>query len=114
MDSWRLNLVAGYWVPSYIYSEEGDFGYGSKDKIAFKAQTRIWGYNLKVNGKEDELTQLVVDSNVNDQSAAAQDASPLEAEHKWQQQAEDNVVDRLERAGLVAPPVNSIRFCRPS
>ena len=103
MDSWRLNLVAGYWVPSYIYSEEGDFGYGSKDKIAFKAQTRIWGYNLKSNGKEDELTQLVVDSDVNDQSAAAQDASPLEAEHKWQQQAEDNVIERLERAGLVAP-----------
>jgi hypothetical protein len=103
MDSWRLNLVAGYWVPSYIYSEEGDFGYGSKDKIAFKAQTRIWGYNLKGNHKEDELTQLVVDSNVNDQSAAAQDASPLEAEHQWQQQAEDNVVDRLEKAGLVAP-----------
>jgi hypothetical protein len=103
MDSWRLNLVAGYWVPSYIYSEEGDFGYGSKDKIAFKAQTRIWGYNLKNAGKEDELATLVIDSSVNDQSAAAQDASPLEAEHKWQQQAEDNVVDRLERAGLVAP-----------
>jgi hypothetical protein len=103
MDSWRLNLTAGYWVPAYIYSEEGDFGYDSKDKIAFKAQTRIWGYNLKGNGKEDELTTLKVDASVNDQSAAAQDASPLEAEHQWQQQAEDNVVDRLERAGLLAP-----------
>src|SRR5581483_949919 len=38
MDSWRLNLVPGYWVPAYIYSEEGDFSYGSKDKLAFKAQ----------------------------------------------------------------------------
>src|SRR5437899_6648376 len=28
MDSWRLNLVPGYWVPSYIYSEEGDFSAG--------------------------------------------------------------------------------------
>src|SRR4029077_20531894 len=25
MDSWRLNLIPGYWVPAYIYSEEGDF-----------------------------------------------------------------------------------------
>ena len=25
MDSWRLNLVPKYWVPAYIYSEEGDF-----------------------------------------------------------------------------------------
>ena len=62
MDSWRLNLIPGYWVPSYIYSEEGDFSYGSKDKMAFKAQTRIWGYDLKKNSKEDELTQVLVDS----------------------------------------------------
>src|SRR5271157_2335684 len=42
MDSWRLNLVPGYWVPAYIYSEEGDFTAGAKNKIAFKAQTRMW------------------------------------------------------------------------
>jgi hypothetical protein len=47
MDSWRLNLIPGYWVPSYIYSEEGDFSAGVKNKTAFKAQTRIWGYDLK-------------------------------------------------------------------
>src|SRR5438309_2203651 len=45
MDSWRLNLVPGYWVPAYIYSEEGDFSYGSHDKLAFKAQSRICGYD---------------------------------------------------------------------
>jgi Peptidase family M48 len=103
MDSWRLNLVPGYWIPAYIYSEEGDFSYGAKDKMAFKAQTRIWGYDLKQGGKADELTQLKVDSTVKDESAAAQDASPLEAQREWQQQAEDNVVDRLEEAGLLAP-----------
>ena len=103
MDSWRLNLIPGYWVPAYIYSEEGDFSYGAKDKIAFKAQTRIWGYDLKKNGKEDELTQVLVDSSVKDDSAAAQDASPLEAQRHWQQQAEDNVVERLQNAGLLAP-----------
>src|SRR5215469_6703297 len=32
MDSWRLNLIPGYWVPAYIYSEEGDFSDPSKDK----------------------------------------------------------------------------------
>jgi hypothetical protein len=103
MDSWRLNLIPGYWVPAYIYSEEGDFSYGAKDKIAFKAQTRIWGYDLKKNGKEDELTQVLVDSSVKDDSAAAQDASPLQAQRQWQQQAEDNVVERLLNAGLLAP-----------
>ncbi len=103
MDSWRLNLIPGYWVPAYIYSEEGDFSAGAKNKIAFKAQTRIWGYDLKKDGKGDELTQVLVDSSVKDTSAAAQDASPLQAEREWQQQAEDNVVERLQRAGLLAP-----------
>jgi hypothetical protein len=102
MDSWRLNLIPGYWVPSYIYSEEGDFSAGTKNKIAFKAQTRIWGYDLKKGTSEDELTQIRVDS-VKDDSPTAQDASPLQAEREWQQQAEDNVIERLQRAGLLAP-----------
>jgi hypothetical protein len=103
MDSWRLNLIPGYWVPAYIYSEEGDFSAGAKkSKIAFKAQTRIWGYDLKKDNKDDELTQIRVDS-VTDESPTAQDASPLQAERQWQQQAEDNVLERLTRAGLLAP-----------
>lgn len=102
MDSWRLNLVAGYWLPAYIYSEEGDFSYGSKDKIAFKAQSRIWGYDLVKNNREDELTDLRVDA-VKDESAVAQDLSPLEAQREWQKQAEDNVVERLQEAGLLSP-----------
>jgi Peptidase family M48 len=102
MDAWRLNLVPGYWVPSYIYSEEGDFTAGAKNKIAFKAQTRMWGYNLKTNTANDELTQIRVDA-VKDDTPTAQDASPLAAEREWQQQAEDNVIERLERAGLLAP-----------
>jgi hypothetical protein len=102
MDSWRLNLIPGYWVPAYIYSEEGDFSAGAKNKVAFKAQTRIWGYDLKKGGKDDELTQIRVDS-VKDDSPTAQDASPLQAERVWQQQAEDNVVERLTEAGLLAP-----------
>ncbi len=102
MDSWRLNLIPGYWVPSYIYSEEGDFTAGAKNKIAFKAQTRMWGYNLKAKMGNDELTSIRVDS-VKDNTPTAQDATPLAAEREWQQQAEDNVIERLERAGLLAP-----------
>jgi hypothetical protein len=102
MDSWRLNLVQGYWVPAYIYSEEGDFTAGAKNKIAFKAQTRMWGYNLKTGTQNDELTNIRVDS-VKDDTPTAQDATPLAAERNWQQQAEDNVAERLERAGLLAP-----------
>ncbi|HEX4427510.1 MAG TPA: M48 family metalloprotease [Terriglobales bacterium] len=102
MDSWRLNLIPGYWVPAYIYSEEGDFSYGAKDKMAFKAQSRIWGYDLKKDVKADELSSIRVDS-VKDESAAAEDASPLQAQREWQQQAEDNVMERLQASGLIAP-----------
>jgi len=103
MDSWRLNLVPEYWVPAYIYSEEGNFNAGAKNQIAFKAQTRLWGYNLKSGREEEELTQIRVDSNVRDESPTAQDAAPLQAEHQWQQQAADNVLERLQNAGLAAP-----------
>jgi hypothetical protein len=104
MDSWRLNLVPGYWIPAYIYSAGGDFSYGSKVRLGFKSQSRIWGYELKGGGKEAELTQLRLDPGADDDSAAAQDATPLQAEREWQQQAEGNVVERLQNAGLLAPP----------
>jgi len=48
------------------------------------------------------LTQIRVDS-VKDDSPSQQDASPLQAERVWQQQAEDNVVERLTSGGLLAP-----------
>jgi Peptidase family M48 len=100
MDSWRLNLVPGYWVPAYIYSEEGS---GTKDDIAFKAQTRLWGYDLQKSAGEGEFTEVQVDSTIKDQSPTAQDPSPLQAQWEWQQLAGDNVVERLQNAGLLAP-----------
>src|ERR1700681_2307773 len=107
LDSWRLNLIPGYWVPAYIYSEEGDFSYGSKDipkdKINFKPQPRLWGYDLQKGAQDGEFTQVLVDSTVKDESAAAQDASPLAAQWQWQQQAGDNVIERLQHAGPLTP-----------
>ena len=103
MDSWRLNLIPGYWVPAYVYSEEGDFSEGSKDKMAFKAQTRLWGYDQQNRAQDSELTEVRVDSTVKDESPESQDASPLQAQWQWQQQAGDNVIKRLEKAGLLAP-----------
>jgi Peptidase family M48 len=103
MDSWRLNLIPGYWVPAYIYSEEGDFSYRSKAHTTFKAQTRLWGYDLQKGDQNSELTEVVVDSTVKDDSPVTQDASPVQAQWRWQQQAGDNVIERLQNAGLLAP-----------
>ena len=51
-DSWRLNLRPGTWLPAYIYTEESNLKTGLTKTLHFKAQTRLWGYDLK--GLEQE------------------------------------------------------------
>ena len=47
----------------------------------------------------------MVDSDtVKDQSEARQDLSPVAAERAWERQAEENVLDRMQSVGLIAPP----------
>lgn len=103
-DSWRTNMGPGLWLPTYVYSEESDFPYFIHRKLRFKSQTRLWGYDLKHAGRQEEFTALLVDSpDVKDQTDTARDTSPVGALRGWERQAEDNVIERLERAGLVAP-----------
>ena len=104
-DSWRLNMRPGTWLPAYVYTEESNLKTGLSKSLHFKAQTRLWGYDLKSLGKNEEFTQILIDSpqNVNDQSAAAADATPIVAERMWEKQAEDNAIDRLQKIGLLAP-----------
>jgi hypothetical protein len=105
-DSWRLNLRPGVWLPAYIYSEESDRKARTGQTPRFKAQTRLWGYDLQHLAHNQEFTQIRVDSlqTVRDQSESAQDASPIEAERVWERQAEENAVERLQKVGLLAPP----------
>src|ERR1700734_3687733 len=104
-DSWRQNLRPGVWLPSLIYSEESDLKYRLGQTLHYKAQTRLWGYNLKDLRRSSEFTEITVDApqSVQDQSQKAQDATPIEAQRAWERQAETNVIDRLEQIGLVAP-----------
>jgi hypothetical protein len=89
MDSWRLNLVPGYWVPAYIYSEGGDFKVGARIGSPSRLKPAL-GVQHEI-GREDELTQVQVDATVKDESPTAQDASPIQAERQWQEQAANNV-----------------------
>jgi len=105
-DSWRLNMRPGTWLPAYVYTEESNLKTGLTKTLHFKAQTRLWGYDLKGLGKSEEFTQILVDSqdSVKDQSEAASDATPIVAERMWEKQAEENAVERLQKIGLLAPP----------
>ena len=102
-DSWRSNVQPGLWLPTFVYSEENNLHYAMTKKLDFKAQTRIWGYNLGHSSQEQELSKILVESNVNDESSTSNDLSPLQAQRSWDRQAEDNVADRLLRLGLMAP-----------
>jgi hypothetical protein len=105
-DSWRLNVQPGLWLPAFVFSQESDLKDLMGNHIRFKSQTRLWGYDLKNTGREEEFTQLTIDSPtvIQEQSAEQKDRSPIEAERDWQHQAEINVLDRLQRIGLLAPP----------
>ena len=102
-DSWRTNVQPGVWMPTFVYSQENDLHYAITKKLDFKAQTRLWGYNLGGAAQEQELSKILVETPVQDDTKTANDLSPIQAQRSWDRQAEDNVIDRLERIGLIAP-----------
>jgi hypothetical protein len=105
-DSWRVNAGINEWLPAFIYSEQGDVHNAITEKLTFKAQTRLWGYNLGQVHQEQELSKILVESStpIDDQTTGSHDLSPLQARRSWDRQAEANVTDRMERLGLLAPP----------
>ena len=101
-DSWRQNLQPGVWLPVGVYVEETS----RKDKehpVSFKAHTSIWGYSLKVPTHQSSNESVKIDD-VTDQSQNSEDVGPLQAQREWISQAEENVLDRLTQAGLLAAP----------
>jgi len=101
-DSWRMNVQPGIWLPVAVYVEETERIEGDK-MIGLKAQTHFWGYSLKLPTRESENVSVKVDDAI-DRSEDSQDVGPLQATRAWITQAENNVIDRLVEAGLVAPP----------
>lgn len=100
-DSWRMNVQPGVWLPVAVYVEESNRGNGFKNE-GLKAQTHFWGYSLKLPTRDSENVSMKIEDAV-DKSDDSQDVSPLQATRDWVAQAENNVIDRLEEAGLVAP-----------
>ena len=116
MDGWRVNVAPGVWVPSYVYSEETDLNSASSTKSAsksssrskrqarFKSQTRIWGYQAQNTDRTGSLTTIRIDEpNVADTTDGAAQLSPVLSQRRWEQEAEANVLERLEAIGLLAP-----------
>lgn len=105
-DSWRMNIRPGVWLPAFIYSEEEGGSAERARHFHFKSQTRLWGYDIRRLQGSQEFTEITVDSaeDVKDTSAEEQNATPLESERRWERQAENNALERLQNIGLLAPP----------
>lgn len=105
-DTWRMNLQPGLWLPALVYTEETDAKYEMMRKLMMKGQTRLWGYNLSKSANQSEFSDIRVDdpNQVQDQSNTADNTyNPVQSQHLWERQAEDNVLERMQRAGVLAP-----------
>jgi Zn-dependent protease with chaperone function len=104
-DSWRMNLQPGLWLPVYTYTEESDASYAMFRRLAMKGQTRLWGYDLKHSGTQSDYTNVKVEAaDATDKSAQGDNEFvPVQSQHLWEREAEDNLLDRMERAGIMAP-----------
>lgn len=99
-DSWRKKSTdTGDWRPYAIYMQDDVRGH------VVRGQIRLWAYDMDHLAllKESENVAIHVD-NADDASGSSQDVSPLEAAARWRDQAEDNILERLEKAGLLAEP----------
>jgi hypothetical protein len=82
-DSWRTNVQPGMWMPTFVYSEEKDLHYAISKKLDFKAQTRLWGYNLGGASQEQELSKILIETPMQDDTKTANDLSPIQAQRSW-------------------------------
>jgi len=105
-DSWRLNTLGNMWMPAYIYTQESGLNDPSSRGLWFKAQTRIWGYDLQQAGDHREYAKRLTDNPVAvdpNRREASQNLSPNLTVGTSAYTPEDNVVERLQLAGLMAP-----------
>jgi hypothetical protein len=65
----------------------------------------VWTDDLGQVHAEQELSKILVESStpVDDQTIVSHDLSPVQVQRSWDRDAEENVTDRMERVGLLAP-----------
>lgn len=105
LDIWRFESKPGLWLPAFTFSEEVDQKINlGLQKVNFKSQTRFWGYAPRKSGSNSEYSQIVLGQDVEDSSKVAVDRSTVENARTWEATAEMNIVRRLDKDSLLAPP----------
>ncbi|MCY4599427.1 MAG: M48 family metalloprotease [Acidobacteria bacterium] len=105
VEGWRVNIGPGVWVPAYVYCEEtSEGGVAARDKPHFKSQVRFWGYEPELTDLSGEFTSIeILDPAIQDNAGQPSQLPPVESRRRWEEDAEVNVLERLERARLLAP-----------
>lgn len=104
-DSWRVNTLDVRWMPAYVYTEEWN-PEPTVHELWFKAQTRVWGYDLANAGDHREFAKRLTDAPglVDPKShEASQSLNPAYTVGKNTYTPDDELVERLQVAGLMAP-----------
>jgi hypothetical protein len=104
-DSWRLNTLGVRWMPAYIYTQESNSSDPADHGVWFKAQTRIWGYDVRNAGDQREFAKRLTDAATGadpKRHEASQDLNPAYSVGDTAYRPEDQVVERLQVTGLMA------------
>ncbi|HZQ93664.1 MAG TPA: M48 family metalloprotease [Candidatus Sulfotelmatobacter sp.] len=107
-DSWRVNTLDVRWMPAYVYTEEWN-PEPTVHELWFKAQTRVWGYDLANAGDHREFAKPLTDSPAlvdPRRQEASQNLNPEYTVGKSAYSTDDQLVERLQVAGLMAPDGN--------
>ncbi|HUA15397.1 MAG TPA: M48 family metalloprotease [Verrucomicrobiae bacterium] len=99
-DSWRLNTFGSWWMPAYVYYEESKPSDLAGERPWFKAQTRVWGYDLQNASDHREIANLLTDSPA---WVDPNRESPAYIADETKSPPEEVVVERSQVAGLMAP-----------
>ena len=89
-----------------MYTEESDPHDPSRHGVWLKAQTRVWGYDLANAGDHKEFAKRLTDNPAAvdpNRKEASQNLSADYTVGKTTYTPDDNVVERLQVAGLMAP-----------
>lgn len=107
VDSWRTNVLPGLWLPSYVYVEETDPGEATSTirKAHVRGQVRLWAFDPRKAQAASTFTDILIDTpQVQDNAGQQGQLSPVQSVRRWEDEAEANVLERLEKAGLLATP----------
>src|SRR6185437_1370339 len=106
-DSWRVNVQPGLWLPAYIFIEYLPDKASAKNWVGFKAQTRLWGYNLKSPQHQEDFSSLLIESPTPEREGpplVEHDYAPLQVQRNRRTEPRTSALDALERRGLLAAP----------